>query len=108
MTLTSTFFTALMLISLLPTFPLSGQKTTEAFEFQFEQKTLRGLIEKPPDRPSRAVVILIPGYGKTDFVEGNRFSSLRNKLVEAGLTVCVSGIKWDMATAMANLMPYKR
>lgn len=68
-----------------------GQKVAEPFEFQFEQKTLRGLIEKPLNHPSKAVIILIPGYGRTDFVAGNWFATLRNKLVACGLTVCF----WD-------------
>ncbi len=70
---------------------LYAQKLSEQFEFKFENKTLRGLIEKPHNRGSKAIVIIIPGYGRTDFVEGNWFSTLRNKFVESGLTVCF----WD-------------
>lgn len=70
-----------------------SQKVSEPFEFQFEGKTLRGLIEKPQTHPSKAIIILIPGYGRTNFVEGNWFSTLRNNLVASGLTVCF----WDKA-----------
>lgn len=70
---------------------LQGQKVTEPFEFQFEQKTLRGLIEQPRDGNSAALVIIIPGYGQTDFVEGRWYAALRNHLVKAGLSVCF----WD-------------
>jgi pimeloyl-ACP methyl ester carboxylesterase len=80
-----------MVVGLLITPILFGQKVSEPFEFQFENKTLRGVIEKPQDRPSTAIVIIIPGYGRTDFVEGGWFTTLRNKFVEAGLTVCC----WD-------------
>ena len=73
------------------TLPALGQIVSEPFEFQFEGKTLRGLIEKPRDRQSKAVVLIIPGYGKTNFVEGRWFSTLRHHLVDAGLTVCL----WD-------------
>ena len=69
----------------------SGQTVSESFEFEFEHKTLRGLIEKPPDQKSNAIVIIIPGYGRTDFVEGNWYSTLRTKLISYGLTVCF----WD-------------
>lgn len=68
-----------------------SQAVSEPFEFQFENKTLRGLIEKPQNRESKAMVIIIPGYGRTDFVEGKWFTNLRNKLVATGLTVCF----WD-------------
>ena len=68
-----------------------GQKHIEKFEFQFENKTLRGLIESPIDRKTSAIVIIIPGSGRTDFVKGNWYSELRDKFTQAGLTVCF----WD-------------
>ncbi|MEM8897285.1 MAG: CocE/NonD family hydrolase [Bacteroidota bacterium] len=68
-----------------------SQISSEPFEFQFENKTLRGLIEKLGDQTSKAVIIIIPGYGETNFVEGNWYSGLREKLVSYGLTVCL----WD-------------
>jgi len=83
-----------MLISCLLFISISyGQKLSEPFVFQFEGKTLRGLIEKPQNHESKALIILIPGYGKTDFVAGNWFGTLRNHLVASGLTVCF----WDKA-----------
>ncbi|OJJ16477.1 hypothetical protein BKI52_34920 [marine bacterium AO1-C] len=84
----STIFIILFIYTMLPA---SGQVVSQPFEFQFENKTLRGLIEKPLQIKSRAVVLIIPGYGKTNFVEGKWFSRLRNRLVSYGLTVCV----WD-------------
>lgn len=70
---------------------LSAQKTSKPFEFQFEGKTLRGLIEQPAAQKSQAIVLLIPGYGPTDFVKGNWYATLRDSLVATGLTVCL----WD-------------
>lgn len=90
----STSFTTILTITLLLNIPKAfGQQkiVSEPFEFQFENKTLRGLIEKPVNKNSEAIVILIPGYGKTNFVEGNWYSSLRTELVSYGLTVVV----WD-------------
>ena len=85
-------FTSILMISWLLAIPtVFGQVISEPFEFQFEHKILRGLIEKPKDQKPQALVLLIPGYGKTNFVEGNWFSTLRKKLVESGLTVCF----WD-------------
>lgn len=85
-------YTSTLIIAWFLTHPmLFGQKISEPFEFQFEQKTLRGLIEKPQNHASQAIVIIVPGYGRTDFVEGNWYATLRNKLVASGLTVCF----WD-------------
>jgi esterase/lipase len=68
-----------------------GQIEREPFEFQFENKTLRGLIEKPSNQVSNGIIIIIPGYGETNFVEGNWYLELRENLVSNGLTVCL----WD-------------
>lgn len=68
-----------------------GQKNTEPFEFKFENKTLRGLIETPKGVEPSAVILIIPGYGKTNFVKENWYSGLRNKFIEFGLAVCF----WD-------------
>ncbi len=85
--LTGIFF----LIGVLTTQIALGQKKTDKFEFQFENKTLRGLIESPLGVEASAILIIIPGSGKTDFVNGNWYSELRDKFVQAGLTVCL----WD-------------
>lgn len=69
----------------------TGQKVVESFEFQYDNKTLRGLIEKPKDRKPTAIVVLIPGYGPTDFVEGNWYARLRDQFVDFGLAV----LFWD-------------
>lgn len=71
--------------------PTFAQITSQPFEFQFEGKTLRGLIEIPAEQEPTAVVVLIPGSGRTDFVEGGWFSNLRRRLVSFGLAVCL----WD-------------
>lgn len=68
-----------------------GQKESEKFDFQYENKTLRGLIETPVDKQPTAIVIIIPGYGQTDFVKGNWYGELRDKFIELGLAVCF----WD-------------
>ena len=81
----------LFLLCWITTSPLFGQKTSQPFEFQFENKTLRGLIEQAETRTSQSLVILIPGYGETNFVEGNWYAGLRDSLLAAGLTVCF----WD-------------
>lgn len=91
MTDTPAFTSVFLLLCLLAISPAFSQTVSASFEFQFEGKTLRGLIESPQDQESKAIVILIPGYGATDFVEGGWYSNLRNELVALGLTVCL----WD-------------
>ena len=81
----------LIALSLVATSFVQAQKVATPFEFQFEGNTLRGLIETPTDKPSTAVVFIIPGSGRTNFVEGNWFGSLREQLVSFGLTV----VLWD-------------
>jgi len=78
-------------ISTFLNFTIYSQKIVEPFEFQFENKTLRGLIEKPKNKKSKAIVVIIPGYGKTNFVAGNWFAKLRDNFVNMGLTV----VFWD-------------
>ena len=70
---------------------IQAQNTSQPFEFQFENKTLKGFIETPQKNNSKAVVLLIPGYGRTYFSEGRTYRRLRKKLLEYGLTV----ITWD-------------
>ena len=84
-----TLVTPLFLLFAIP--KTSGQVASNPFEFQFEDKILRGLIEKPQDVKPKALVILIPGYGRTNFVKGNWYANLREKLVASGLTV----VFWD-------------
>lgn len=88
----SIFLTKVLIFTLLLVTQFSfGQIVSEPFDFQFEGKTLRGLIEKPFNRKSKAVIIIIPGYGTTNFVEGKWYYTLRKNLVSFGLTVCF----WD-------------
>ena len=70
---------------------LQAQSSSKPFQFQFENKTLHGYIETPENTVSKAVVLLIPGYGKTYFSEGRTYPLLRKKLLEYGLTV----VRWD-------------
>lgn len=79
------------LFFILTSFSSYSQTISEPFEFEFENKKLKGLIEKPKNKKSKAVVLIIPGYGKTNFVNGRSFYNLRSKLVSLGLTV----ISWD-------------
>ena len=52
-----------------------AQKAALPFSFEFEGKTLHGLIETPKNQTPKSIVLFIPGYGRTDFVEGNWFGN---------------------------------
>jgi len=70
-----------------------GQKKSEPFEFKFKGNTLRGLIESPTDKKPISLVIIVPGSGKTNFVEGNWYSDLRNYFISHQMACCF----WDKA-----------
>ena len=91
MTIRSAFLCLFFALTQLLVQPIMAQKVTEAFEFTYEGNTLRGLIEKPKDRQPSALIVLIPGYGSTNFVEGNWYGSLRDQFVDFGLAV----LFWD-------------
>ena len=85
------FFVITCFLLLVRSHQIAGQSTSKAFEFQFENYTLKGFIETPQNSNSKAVVLLIPGYGKTNFAGGRTYRRLRKKVLEYGLTV----VTWD-------------
>jgi esterase/lipase len=88
----SPHFTTFLLVVLLGCHSFTfGQSNSQPFDFEFENNTLKGFIDTPTEKTSKAVVLLIPGYGRTNFSEGRTYSQLRKKFTEYGLTVVV----WD-------------
>ncbi|MEL6191982.1 MAG: alpha/beta hydrolase [Bacteroidota bacterium] len=68
---------------------LQGQGISEAFEFTFEDKVYSGLIDYPEGEPN-SLIILIPGSGRTNMVEGNwYYEDLQSMFVGQGLAVMV-------------------
>ncbi len=65
---------------------------TEGFSFDFDGNTLRGVVETPKDRRASALVILIPGHGRTN-VAGGQWGDLRSLFPRLGISVVV----WDKA-----------
>ena len=63
---------------------IMAQKVVESFDFTYQGNTLRGLIEQPKDHQPAALIVIIPGYGSTNFVEGNWYGGLRDKFVDFG------------------------
>lgn len=91
MTIRSAFLCLFLALGLFAVQPIKAQKVAEAFDFTYEGNILRGLIEKPKDHEPTALVVIIPGYGATNFVEGNWYGSLRDQFVDFGLAV----LFWD-------------
>ncbi len=85
------FFAFILFVLLLSHSFVFGQSNSQPFAFEFENKTLKGFIDTPKDKTSKALVLLIPGYGRTNFAEGRTYPKLREKLTGYGLTVVV----WD-------------
>lgn len=65
--------------------------TITDFEFVSEKKTLSGIIDQPMSGEAKALIILVHGSGTTDIRRENRYSGLRNRFTELGIT-CVT---WD-------------
>jgi uncharacterized protein len=68
--------------------------TTDTLSFIFEGKRLSGFLDFPGNQKPSAIVIMVPGYGKTNFGDANwYYDSLRSNLVKTGLAC----FQWDKA-----------
>jgi DNA-directed RNA polymerase subunit RPC12/RpoP len=63
----------------------------EEFYFTFDSIRYSAEIDRPKDKRSTAIVVIIPGHGRTDFVGGSQYFELRQFFTRLGLTV----ISWD-------------
>jgi uncharacterized protein len=68
-----------------------AQKKSETFVFEYNGNILNGLIESPDNQEAHYLVIIVPGSGRTNFVEGNWYSDLRSYFVSLGMACCF----WD-------------
>src|SRR5262245_24357391 len=66
---------------------------TGEFTFVHEGRRYSGLVDVPAEKPATAMVVIVPGSGKTDIVAGNWFRGLRQRLTGVGVTCLV----WDKA-----------
>lgn len=64
----------------------------ENFKFEYNDITYNGFIELP-NQKAKGLIVLIPGHGPTDFIEGAEYSELRSFFNESGYAVCF----WDKA-----------
>lgn len=70
----------------------SDPPNSQRFSFQYQNLQYSGLVEYPDSTPT-ALVILIPGHGKTSLVNGDQLRNERKLFINSGLTVVV----WDRA-----------
>jgi hypothetical protein len=67
---------------------------TENFEFKYDGNILAGFLDLPEGRAASGIVILVPGYGKTNFNEHHwYYDSLRSTFIQLGFACCA----WDKA-----------
>lgn len=67
---------------------------TDTLSFIFEGKKLSGYLDLPDNQEPSAIVLIVPGHGKTNFGESNwYYDSLRSNLVNCGLAC----FQWDKA-----------
>jgi uncharacterized protein len=70
------------------TFALCSRYNTsrDTLSFIFEGKRLSGFLDLPGNQEPSAIVIIVPGYGKTSFGEANwYYDSLRSNFIKMGL-----------------------
>jgi hypothetical protein len=90
------FLVTLVLSSIFISHVSFGQMKTEEFSFTYDGKNYSGLIDMPKDKKPTALVVLIPGDGKTNVMVKDWFPLIYNtrfKFVSAGLACCI----WDKA-----------
>lgn len=66
---------------------------TREFSFVFNTLTYSGEIAYPGNRTPKATIVLVPGHGKTDFVNGTQYYELRQYFTQLGFATLV----WDRA-----------
>jgi len=74
---------------------LYGQEKakTDTFSFSFEGKRRVGLVDQPVGRQPSAMIILVPGSGKTNIFGGSGYADLRRHFVQQGIACVI----WDKA-----------
>lgn len=71
-----------------------GQTKTNNFEFKYNGNKLVGFLDLPEGHDPSGIIILVPGYGKTNYGEHNwYFDSLRSNFTQIGFACC----EWDKA-----------
>ncbi|MEN0048442.1 MAG: alpha/beta hydrolase [Bacteroidota bacterium] len=82
---------SLILFLVLSILFLEAQIQKEIFEFQYEGKTLNGVLNKPNEVEPAGLVLIIHGSGQTNAVAQEWYYDVRSTLVQAGFSVYM----WD-------------
>lgn len=70
--------------------PSNTTMTTQRFSFVSDGKRLSGFIDTPGS-PARAMIVIIPGYGKTDVAGGTSYLDIRTRFTQLGISTLI----WD-------------
>lgn len=70
-----------------------AQMRTDTFSFSFEGRRYDGLVDLPEHGTPKAMVVIVPGSGRTDIVAGQWFRTMRSRFTAQGLACLV----WDKA-----------
>jgi hypothetical protein len=87
---------AVLFLSTAFTSPVTGQSsastmTTQRFEFGSNGTRLSGFVDVPAGGTARAMIVIIPGYGKTDVAGRTSYYDLRSRFTQLGISTLI----WD-------------
>lgn len=71
--------------------PLNAQMEEEIFDFEFEGFTLNGVLNQPPNRAPKGIVLIVHGAGRTDAIARRMYLDVRLELTKAGYATYM----WD-------------
>jgi uncharacterized protein len=77
---------------------------TQDFSFTYKNRKINGYIDQPQLGQPRALIVIIPGDGKTDFQNNKFFLRLREEFVINNYACCV----WDKIGCGRNKGKYKQ
>lgn len=71
--------------------PLNAQMEEEIFDFEFEGFTLNGVLNQPPSRAPKGIVLIVHGAGRTDAIARRMYLDVRSEMTKAGYATYM----WD-------------
>jgi pimeloyl-ACP methyl ester carboxylesterase len=90
---TATHVLATLIAMLLVGPEANARPLAEEFSFDHDDLTYAGVVERPREAEPHGMVVILPGHGCTNVVDGNQYRSFRDRLVRAGWAVAL----WDRA-----------
>jgi hypothetical protein len=66
--------------------PSAATMTTQKFEFVANGNRLSGFVDVPAGGAARAMIVIIPGYGKTDVAGRTSYYDLRSRFTQLGIS----------------------